>query len=128
MTLDQVPYIGLYSKNMPQCYVATGFQKWGISSSMLAAMILSDQLAEKENPFASIFRPSRSIVRLQLLKNSWESILNLLTPTRKRCPHLGCALKWNSAEHSWDCPCHGSRFTENGTLLDNPANGDCNLK
>lgn len=41
--------------------------------------------------------------------------------------HLGCALKWNPVEHSWDCPCHGSRFGEDGTLIDNPANGDLEI-
>ncbi|MBQ2105903.1 MAG: Rieske 2Fe-2S domain-containing protein, partial [Lachnospiraceae bacterium] len=34
---------------------------------------------------------------------------------------LGCRLKWNRYERTWDCPCHGSRFEEDGTLLDNPA-------
>ena len=38
-----------------------------------------------------------------------------------RCPHLGCQLEWNPDEKSWDCPCHGSRFRYDGTLLDNPA-------
>ena len=41
-----------------------------------------------------------------------------------RLQQMGCALKWNLAEHSWDCPCHGSRFDEAGKVLDNPANGD----
>ncbi len=45
-----------------------------------------------------------------------------------RCPHLGCALKWNPREHTWDCSCHGSRFGEDGRLLDNPATGDMELK
>ena len=38
-----------------------------------------------------------------------------------RCPHLGCQLEWNPDEKSWDCPCHGSRFSYTGKLLDNPA-------
>lgn len=124
MTLDGVPYIGLYSKHMPDCYVATGFNKWGMTSSMASAMILTDMVMEKENPYAEVFDPSRSICRPQLLCNSWEAMTNLLTISKKRCPHLGCALKWNSEEHSWDCPCHGSRFDEEGRLIDNPANGD----
>lgn len=37
------------------------------------------------------------------------------------CPHLGCELKWNAAEKTWDCPCHGSRFDIDGHLIDNPA-------
>ena len=53
-----------------------------------------------------------------------SAVTGLLTPTARRCPHLGCALKWNPAEHTWDCPCHGSRFTREGRLIDNPATGD----
>ena len=40
------------------------------------------------------------------------------------CPHLGCILKWNPEELSWDCPCHGSRFDYKGNLIDNPAKED----
>ena len=37
------------------------------------------------------------------------------------CPHMGCELAWNPAELSWDCPCHGSRFTFDGAILNGPA-------
>jgi Rieske Fe-S protein len=37
------------------------------------------------------------------------------------CRHMGCELKWNSAEKSWDCPCHGSRFTYDGDIIEGPA-------
>ena len=124
MTLDGVPYIGQYSKNTPNIYVATGFNKWGMTGSMVAAQILSDMITGKESPYKELFLPHRSMLKPQLFLNGFETAVNFLTPTKKRCPHLGCALKWNSAEHSWDCPCHGSRFSEKGELLDNPSNGN----
>lgn len=128
MSLDGIPYIGRYSKNTPNMYVATGFNKWGVTSSMVAAMILTDMLQGRENGFADVFSPQRSMLKSQLLINGIESTINLLTPTTKRCPHLGCALKWNKAEHTWDCPCHGSRFQKDGKIIDNPATGDANFK
>lgn len=128
MSLDSVPYIGHYSRQTPTLYVATGFNKWGMTSSMVSAMILADMVQGKENPYSSVFSPSRTIIRPQLAVNAFEAITNLLTISEKRCPHLGCALKWNKHERTWDCPCHGSRFTENGNLIDNPATGDLKNK
>ena len=124
MSLDGIPYIGLYSKRTPNLYVATGFNKWGMTSSMISAMILSDLVQGRENPFADVFSPQRPMAYPQLLSNVKESAGGLLKFTKPRCPHLGCALEWNSMEHSWDCPCHGSRFSEDGTLMDNPATKD----
>lgn len=124
MTLDDIPYVGQYSRRTPNLYVATGYNKWGMSSAMVAGLLLRDLVLGKPNPYADLFSPSRSILHSQLLLNAAESTVNLLTPTKPRCPHLGCALKWNKAEHSWDCPCHGSRFTEGGELIDNPATDD----
>ena len=126
MTLDGIPYIGPYSRSTKGLYVATGFNKWGMTSSMVAAMILRDLVQGRENPYAAVFSPSRTILRPQLFVNAVEAAVNLLTPSTPRCPHMGCALKWNPQERSWDCPCHGSRFTKEGKLLDNPATG--NLK
>lgn len=128
MSLDGVPYIGEYSSKTSNLYVASGFNKWGMTGAMTSAMILSDLITGRKNEYADVFNPSRSILKPQLAVNGFEAVKNILTISEKRCPHLGCALKWNSAEHSWDCACHGSRFAENGIVLDNPANGNLKLK
>lgn len=124
ITLDGVPYIGRYSPRTPGLFVATGFNKWGMTSSMVSALVLTDLLTGRENPWAHVFDPSRTILRPQLAVNAMEAAADLMTFGERRCPHMGCALKWNPQERSWDCPCHGSRFSEEGKLLDNPATGD----
>ena len=123
MTLDGLPYIGQYSKSTPDIFVATGFNKWGMSFSMVSALILKDLIFGKSNDYADIFSPSRSMLHPQLFVNAFEATVSMLTPTKPRCPHLGCALKWNRAEHSWDCACHGSRLDKDGKVLEGPANG-----
>lgn len=128
MSLDKLPLIGQYSPNTPNLYVATGFNKWGMTSSMVAAMLLTDVITGVKNDFRDIFAPDRSIWKPQLFVNGFETLTNFLYPTTRRCPHLGCALKWNKYEHTWDCSCHGSRFAPDGKVIDNPANGDLNEK
>jgi len=124
MSLDGIPYIGQYSRKTPNLYVASGFNKWGMTSSMAAALLLRDMVLGRDSPYRDLFSPSRTVRRPQLAINGLESVLGMLTPTVPRCPHMGCALKYNAQERSWDCPCHGSRFDENGTLLDTPATDD----
>jgi len=124
MTLDSIPYIGRYSGFSQDLYVATGFNKWGMTSSMVSAMILTDMICGRRNEYEDVYSPSRSIIHAQTAVNLFESVKGLLTPTVPRCPHMGCALKYNKHEHSWDCPCHGSRFDEDGNIINNPANED----
>lgn len=124
MSLDKIPLIGQYSKSTPNLYVATGFNKWGMTSCMVSAMLLTNAIIGEKNDCADIFNPSRSILKPQLFVNVFETVSNFAVPTTKRCSHLGCALKWNKYEHSWDCSCHGSRFEKDGKVINNPANKD----
>ncbi len=59
VTADGVPYIGRYAESRPSWYVATGFQKWGMTSAMVAAMLLRDLICGVKNPYADVFDPAR---------------------------------------------------------------------
>ena len=59
MPVDGIPYIGQYAAGKPNWYVATGFQKWGMTTSMVAALLLRDLICGKENPYAKVFDPQR---------------------------------------------------------------------
>lgn len=121
MTLDDVPYIGPYAKGKDGLLVATGFNKWGMTGAMTAALALTGRM---DSSLTEVFKPQRTSLRPQLALNFFETGKNFLRPTAPRCTHLGCALKWNSQEKTWDCPCHGSRFEEGGAVIDNPAQVD----
>lgn len=134
MPHDEMPFIGRYSRFKSYWYVATGFQKWGMTSSMIAAKAISGQIMnnrKKPEGCLAVFSPQRFLVRAScknLLVDIAESVKGLgkglIVSRKKRCPHMGCALEWNPEENSWDCPCHGSRFGEKGELKDNPAQRD----
>ena len=128
MPHDGIPFIGKYSVFTPNLYVATGFQKWGMTTSMVAAMIIRDAICKVPNSYAKVFSPQRLHVKAGL-KNwltdtgvSMKGLCNggILRKT-PRCSHMGCGLMWNPKEKTWECPCHGSRFDEEKKLLDNPS-------
>ncbi len=120
MTLDAVPYIGVHRSSAQSLYVATGFNKWGMTGTMTAAMVLCDLITAGRSSYQELFSPNRSMMSKQLFINLLHATQGLLS-FGKRCTHMGCALKWNPAEQSWDCPCHGSRYSRDGHILDNPA-------
>lgn len=163
MTQDGLPYIGQYSSATPSMYVETGFNKWGMTSSMVAAMIICDMIEGVNNEYAEIFSPKRFDLTLSMInmaKDVTETTKNFIAqkvymPSEKaehiekghggivefkkekvgvyrdnegdlhfvttKCPHLGCELKWNPDELTWDCPCHGSNFDYKGNLLNSPS-------
>lgn len=68
-------------------------------------------------------RRSGAVMREGLTKvAAYRNEHGVLTKLSAVCPHLGCIVHWNGAEHCWDCPCHGSRFTPDGTVVVGPAN------
>lgn len=131
MPHDGIPFIGKYSLFTPKLYVATGFQKWGMTSSMIAALLLRDEICGIRNPYSKVFTPQRLHFRAakqafwidmkENIKGLSRGLFNRKVPM---CTHLGCGLHWNEEEESWDCACHGSRFDKKGKILDNPAKKD----
>lgn len=162
MTPDDIPYIGKITRYTEHVYVATGFKKWGMTTSHVAAKVISDLILKNESQWENLYKPyrnlsSKSILKLvldniqvakDLIKGKLEDVTKELPiePGQGRtveiggekigaymdedgkiylvdttCTHLGCELKWNSAEKTWDCPCHGSRFDFKGNILDGPA-------
>ncbi|HEV2088317.1 MAG TPA: FAD-dependent oxidoreductase [Cryptosporangiaceae bacterium] len=160
---DQVPYIGR-SPLKERTFVATGFNKWGLSNGVAAAMILTDLIAGRDNPWLPVFDATRigdaaavkeharinldvgrHFVGDRLARLRADDVAHLgpgqggvvtvdgktvgayrdpagrLRAVDVTCTHLGCSLRWNSAETSWDCPCHGSRFDADGDVLTGPA-------
>jgi len=132
MPHDGIPFIGHYSLFTPDMFVATGFQKWGMTTSMIAADLITDLICDRPNPYSKLYTPQRLNLRAgmsELLTDIGESALSLTKGilTGRRCTHLSCKLHWNIQEQSWDCPCHGSRFNKEGKLLDNPAMTDLKI-
>ncbi len=123
ITLDRLPLIGQYSVFRPYWYVATGFGKWGMTTSMTAARLLTNLICKRPTPYAALYAPGRALNRTavrNLFTELGSNTASLLTPG-KRCTHMGCCLEYNPVENTYDCPCHGSRFDTAGTLLDGPA-------
>ena len=163
ITLDKIPYIGEFSASTPNMYVGTGFNKWGMTSSNVAANIIADKILGIENKYEEVFTSTRLkpiknikevtnmikqvatsfvVEKLKIpeetlgkIKNDSGDIIEIdgskigiykdingnTHAVKPTCTHLGCTLKWNNADKTWDCPCHGSRFDYTGKNLYDPA-------
>lgn len=139
MTPDGIPYIGRFSGRKQDWYVATGFGKWGMTSSMVSAHILTALITGQNCPETEIFSPRRKFTAGAAGKlavhgaHSVKGLTERMLPAGQgrvipNCSHMGCRLKWNPEEESYDCPCHGSRFDRDGNLIDGPAQMDLRRK
>jgi glycine/D-amino acid oxidase-like deaminating enzyme/nitrite reductase/ring-hydroxylating ferredoxin subunit len=162
-SVDRLPYVGRLPLSGDHIWVATGFSAWGMTGGTMSAMILTDLLQGRNNPWAELYDPSRIDPRaagskfltenLEVAKELVKGKLHTdisgpdeLSPgeagiyrrgvglcaafrdqdgvvhaVKAACTHLGCTVRFNDAERSWDCPCHGSRFGLDGSVLHGPA-------
>ena len=163
-SVDGLPYIGRYTRTTDHLYTATGFSAWGMTNGTLAAMMLSDAILGRENPWAQLYDSNRinpvasakDFVKENIkvaghfvgdrLRSSSDEAAEALElgeavvvgkggdavavyrdpdgvvhSVSAVCSHMGCTVKWNAGETTWDCPCHGSRFSCDGAVLQGPA-------
>ena len=144
---DYLPIISEVSKDI---FVATAFNKWGMTNSVLAASILSDLIKGNKNKYVDTFSIKRkSLINSTCLKNMFDNVVTYFKPKKNnityeynngikyavytdnngvchkiidKCPHLGCGLVFNEVDKTWDCPCHGSRYDIDGKVIHGPSN------
>jgi len=127
VTPDHVPYVGRAPLH-ENVYVATGFGKWGLANGSAAGLMLTELVGGGEPEWLPVFDARRTEGVRSLptlvtgnLRVGAELVTGQLRTEAPRCSHLGCRLRWNQAEETWDCFCHGSRFASDGTVLAGPA-------
>lgn len=128
-TPDLVPYAGAISSSSPDVYISTGYRKWGLSNSLTCAEIITDAIVGRSNPASELFSPGRTdfgslFSRALLLggRTAKEFAGGHIARTDSPiCTHMGCRTRWNKGDRTWDCPCHGSRFRSDGSVLEGPA-------
>jgi len=129
MPVDGVPYVGRHDPFSGDVWVATGFRKWGLAMGTAAGELLAAQIGGREHPWTRLFDPNRLRPRASapdFVKENANVAYHFAADRvakrgNPRCTHLGCLLDWNGAEETWDCPCHGSRFSASGEVIEGPA-------
>lgn len=155
MTNDHLPYIGEVDTNL---FIATGFNKWGLTNGTLAGKIIADLINGKKNEYADLFTLNRkgtflktfnafknnlstgkTYIKMKLIQKNFEKVKfskDFATyydgkkeyKVYNRCPHMGCKLLFNEVDKTWDCPCHGSRYNIKGDVIFGPSNYSIRIK
>ncbi|HVF59109.1 MAG TPA: FAD-dependent oxidoreductase [Thermoanaerobaculia bacterium] len=164
--IDGLPFIG-HSPVARNLYVATGYSGTGLVLATLAGMLLADELQDRENPWADLYRTrrfkplaggpkflemnigaARRFVGDRLAAEKVEDLRDVppgegrvvewrgqkvavfheetgaLHAVSAVCTHAFCLVDWNSAEKTWDCPCHGGRYRPDGSVIEGPPVAD----
>lgn len=89
----------------------------------MAKALVKDYLTHRQEQHLSSLAPGDSAIIESDGEScaAWRSPEGELFAVSPVCTHLGCKVHWNSVETSWDCPCHGSRFRPDGTVIEGPA-------
>ena len=137
-TTDQLPLVGSLGGPSPDVHLATGFNKWGMTSGIAAALALTGRIAGTPEPWADPLYdrswrlrdvPALARIQAEVAAAGVGSVARQASPRTRSlgcgvvpvCTHLGGPLRWNEVEESFDCPWHGSRFDADGEVLEGPA-------
>ncbi len=126
---DGVPFVGPLPLGRGRVYVATGFDKWGLTNAVAAARSISTEILggappSWQKPMRHRITGPRTAAELARINaavgiQACRGLAGVLS--RPRCTHLGGVLERNDAEGTWDCPLHGSRFDADGSVIEGPA-------
>lgn len=160
---DLIPLIGRIGKS--NMYLATGFNKWGMTSSILSCLIIRDLIVKGMHKYEDLFSLKRNFfnvetigynlnmiktfIKTKIIDLAKDSELSLnegaivkirgkkygmyldesgkLYIVNPICPHMRCTLLFNNVSKTYDCPCHGSRFTYDGKCIDGPSKKNLEL-
>ncbi|MHB0877156.1 MAG: FAD-dependent oxidoreductase [Anaerolineae bacterium] len=163
-SVDGLPFAGKYTPASSRLYVASGFGGWGMTNATAAAMVVTNTILGRDNPWEAAYNPGRldqltsvgrfveggltfaqhfagsrlssahkanpasiargegEVIEVDGKKVAFYAdeggVLHAVSPF---CGHQGCMVTWNSAEKSWDCPCHGSRYRATGEFIHGPT-------
>ncbi|MFL6061510.1 MAG: FAD-dependent oxidoreductase [Marmoricola sp.] len=158
---DGIPYVGKLPRGRGSVWLASGYDKWGLSNAPGAALRIAAGILGGSMPWArplerritrpraayQVLRRNLDVAATAVSRLAGAELSEVSTSTPQRvgavgrrgldprpvgvvsqgcavravCTHLGGTLRWNDAERSWDCPLHGSRFADDGTVLEGPA-------
>lgn len=159
---DGLAFLGRNPMDDENVYLISGDSGNGMTHCTIGAMLVTDLIMERPNPWSALYDPSRKPVHgaarfageqvnVMARYGEWlrggevDSVAAIppgqgavlseglrriavyrdqdggLHALSAKCTHLGCAVHWNGAERSWDCPCHASRFDLEGNVLHGPA-------
>ena len=129
-TPDGLPYIGPYSAQTPNLFVAAGYGGNGLLMSVVAAQAISARVLGLPYDAYEVYSGQRRKGAAAMAARTLGRYLGgyLWRPSAPRCSHLGCKLVYNQHSRLWECPCHGSRFDDIGHVLGAPAVQPARLK
>lgn len=132
ITFDGIPYIGRYVNDNDSVYLVSGFNKYGMLNSIIAAIEITNLIKNGKSLYNNIFSPQRKVKDKQYLKKHLFSTIKgyiiKKSDVRNRCTHLYGNLKYNKINETYECLCHGSRFSKEGKVIEGPAIKNINIK